>query len=136
MLVILIVFGMSFLSACARGSTTLSEAESAAQTATVEAGFSAIPEDVPIHESAVNLKLAANNTYISYEALGTVEEITNYYRENLEAIGWEKRNKSNESPVGGVVTLLRSKEDANISVTIQSIPESDYVRVLISILRK
>lgn len=124
------------LTACSPGTEVEPDTQVVSRTATAEAGYSALPEDVPMHESMVNLKLAANDTYISYEALGTVDEIAQFYKENLAAKGWEKRNNSNEAPIGGAITLLRAKEDANISVTVQSIPESDYVRVLISVIRK
>jgi hypothetical protein len=133
---ILGLISIFILAACSPGTEVQPDTQVVSRTATAEAGYSALPEDVPIHESMVNLKLAANDTYISYEALGTVEEITEFYRENLAVKGWEKRNNSNEVPIGGAITLLRSKEDANISITVQSIPDSTYVRILISVIRK
>ena len=113
-----------------------SDTEISSATATTQANLALVPPDVPIHEDAINLKFAASNTYISYEVLGTFDEIISYYRDALNSQGWEKRNNSNEEPIGGALTMLRSKTDKNISVTIQTIPESDYVRVLISVVLK
>lgn len=108
----------------------------AASTATAQANVDALPEDVPIREGALNLKFAASNTYITYEVPGTVDEIVEFYRTELESLGWVKRGNSPESPLGGALTLLRSKPDKNISVTVQSIPDSENVRVLITVILK
>lgn len=108
----------------------------AAATATTQANLDSLPDDVPIHVGAENIKFAAGNTYITYEVLGTVNEIVEYYRAELQSQGWEKRNNSPESPLGGSLTILRSKPDKNISVTIQSIPDSEYIRVLINVIIK
>jgi hypothetical protein len=108
----------------------------AATTATVQANVDALPDDVPIAEGALNLKFAAGNTYITYEVPGTVEEIVEFYRSELLTLGWEKKGNNPEQPLGGAITLLRSKTDKNISVTVQSIPESDNVRVLITVIGK
>lgn len=135
-LILLLLTG-SMMVACSREvESGPSDVEVLAATATAQANLALVPPDVPIHENAVNLKFAANNTYISYEVLGTVDEIVSYYRDAMNSQGWEKRSHSNEEPIGGAITLLRSKTDKNISVTIQTIPESEYVRVLISVVFK
>lgn len=108
----------------------------AAATAAVEENIAALPTDVPIHPDAEKLKFAAGNTYITYEVPGDVDTIADYYRTELAALDWEKKGNSPESPLGGALSLLRSKSDKNISVTIQSIPESEYVRVLITVIAK
>lgn len=108
----------------------------AAATATVQANLDSLPDDLPIHAEAENLKFAASNTYITYEVLGTVDEIVEYYRTELQAHGWEKKNNSPEAPIGGALTLLRSKPDKNLSITVQSIPDSEYVRVLINVISR
>ncbi len=125
------------LSACVgRSEQTQTDDEIAAATATAEAMASTIPTDVPIREGALNLKLAANNTYISYEVLGTVDEIVEYYKAEMLSLGWEKRGASPEAPIGGAITLLRYKPEKNVSVTIQSIPKRENVRVLITVIPK
>lgn len=136
---LLLLLTASSLAACSRETVESGPADDAAHvasTATAQANLALVPADVPIHENAVNLKFAAGNTYISYEVLGTLEDIVAYYRDTMASLGWEKRNNSNEQPIGGALTMLRSKPDANISVTIQTIPESEYVRVLISVISK
>jgi hypothetical protein len=115
---------------------TKTDEQIAASAATVQANIDAIPTDVPIHENAIDLKFAAGNTYISYQVPGTVDEIVEYYRTELQTLGWEKKGNSPEAPLGGALTLLRSKPDKNISVTVQSIPESENVRVLITVIAK
>ena len=107
-----------------------------AATATTQANLASLPTDVPIHPEAEVLKFAASNTSISYLVTGDVDTIANYYRTELEAQGWTKRGNSPESPIGDALTLLRVKPDKNISVTIQAIPESDQVRVLITLILK
>jgi len=135
---LLLLLMFSILAACSREveSSAPSDTDVAAGTATALANLASLPPDIPIHDSAINLKLAAENTYISYQALGTPEDIVAYYRDALESQGWERRNNSIEEPIGGATTLLRSKTDKNISITIQSIPESEYVRILISVVLK
>ncbi len=134
---ILLLLVSSMMAACSpEVESGPSEAEIFAATATTQANLALVPPDVPIHENAVNLRFAASNTYISYEVLGTVDEIVSYYRDTMESLGWEKRTNTNEEPIGGALTLLRVKSDKNISVTVQSIPESEYVRVLISVIFK
>lgn len=125
------------VASCSRPEETgKTDEQIAASTSTAQANVDALPEDVPIREGALNLKFAAANTYITYEVPGTVDEIVEYYRTELQALGWEKKGNSPESPLGGALTLLRSKPDKNISVTIQSIPESENVRVLITVIPK
>lgn len=112
------------------------EDELFAATTTAEANLAALPTDVPIHPNAEQLKFAASNTSISYIVTGDLDTLVAYYRSELETQGWEKRGNSPESPIGDALTLLRVKPDKNISVTIQSIPESDQVRVLITLILK
>ena len=137
-ILLLIMVVSLVVSGCSRssGETEKSDAEIVAATATVQANLASIPTDVPIRADGEDFKFAAANTSITYQVLGDVDTITNYYRTELEAQGWEKRGKSPETPLGGAITLLRIKPDKNISVTIQSIPESDHVRVLITLILK
>lgn len=130
---VILVLGMA---ACNRGGAQVEQDEdqSAFTTATAEARIAAIPEDVPVMEGAANLKVGANDTYIAYEVEGVLEDVVLYYRDQLEQSGWEKRGSSPENPIGGAQTLLRYKPEKNISVTIQSIPESTNVRVLMTII--
>ncbi|GAB4569071.1 MAG: hypothetical protein Fur0017_13350 [Anaerolineales bacterium] len=113
-----------------------SESEIAAATATTQAHLDSLPADVPIHPQTEELKFAASNTSITYVVLGDVATITDYYRAELETLEWTKRGNSPENPIGDAITLLRVKPDKKISVTIQSIPESDRVRVLITLILK
>ena len=108
----------------------------AASTVTAQENIDALPTDVPIHPLAENLKFAAGNTYITYQVPGGMDTIIEYYRTELAGLGWEKKGNSSETPLGGALSLLRSKPDKNISVTIQSIPESENVRVLITVIEK
>ncbi|MCC6298586.1 MAG: hypothetical protein IT314_04770 [Anaerolineales bacterium] len=125
------------IAGCSRPEETgKTDEQIAASTATVQANVDALPDDVPIREGALNLKFAAGNTYITYEAPGTVDEIVEFYRIELQSLGWEKKGNSPESPLGGALTILRSKPDKNISVTVQSIPDSENVRVLITVIPK
>lgn len=123
---------------CARRNDgpAFTEEQIAAATAAAEENIQALPTDLPIHPNAEKLKFAANNTYITYEVLGNVDEIVEYYRTELESMGWERRGNSPENPIGGALTILRVKPDKNVSVTIQAIPNSEYVRVLISVILK
>jgi hypothetical protein len=136
-LALLLLLGLMMVACSPRVvESVASDDENTAATVTAQAYLALLPPDVPIHENAVKLKFAAGNTYISYEVLGTLDEIAAYYHDALISQGWEKNNNSNEVPIGGALTLLRSKPDKNISVTIQTIPESEYVRVLISVITK
>lgn len=136
-IVLVVVLALMSIYGCARPQEeSHTDEQIAAATGTAQANVDALPVDVPIVEGAINLKFAANNTYITYEAPGTVEGIVEFYRNELSALGWEKKGSSPEQPLGGAITLLRSKPDKNISVTIQSIPQSDNVRILITVIGK
>lgn len=137
LLLLATLVGMLVLFGCARPTEEVkSDEQIVSATTTVQAKIDALPTDVPIHEGAIRLKFAAGNTYITYEVPGDVDTIVEYYRTELQALGWEKKGNSPETPLGGALSLLRSKPDKNISVTIQSIPESENVRVLISVILK
>ncbi len=112
------------------------DTEVVAATATTQANLASLPADVPIHPEAQELKFAAQNTNISYIVSGGLDANVEYYRVELESQGWTKRGNSPEAPIGDAITLLRVKPDKNISVTIQGIPESDQVRVLITLILK
>jgi len=136
-LILIMLIGVLGLFACARPTEEVkTQAQIISSTTTVQANIDALPTDVPIHENAMNLKFAAGNTYITYEVAGDVDTIANYYRTELEALGWVKKGNGAEKPLGGAITLLRTKPDKNISVTVQSIPESENVRVLITVIKK
>jgi hypothetical protein len=136
-LTLVMLTGVIGLFGCARPTEeVISNEEIISSTATVQANIDALPTDVPIHENAINLKFAAGNTYITYEVPGDVDTIAEYYRTELAALGWEKKGNSPEQPIGGAITILRTKPDKNISVTVQSIPESENVRVLITVIKK
>jgi len=137
--VILFIMVLSFaLYGCSRASeeSSQSDTEVAAATATTQANLDSLPADVPIRPEAEELKFAAQNTNISYIVSGGLDANVDYYRAELEAQGWTKRGNSPENPIGDAITLLRVKPDKNISVTIQGIPESDKVRVLITLILK
>lgn len=139
-IIIILITGMvaALLYGCGRpaAETDKTDTEIVAATATTQANLDSLPTDVPIPPEAEQLKFAAQNTNISFIIAGDLDTITNYYRVELEAQGWTKRGNSPEKPIGEALTLLRVKPDKNISVTIQSIPESDQVRVLITIIVK
>lgn len=136
-LILVLIVAVLGIYGCARPQEeTKSDEQIASSTATVQANIDALPTDVPIHENATNLKFAAGNTYITYQVPGTVDEIVEFYRAELLALGWEKKGNSPEQPLGGALTILRSKPDKNISVTVQSIPDSENVRVLITVIAK
>lgn len=113
-----------------------SASEIDAATATAQSNLSGLPPEIPINEGGYNFRFAAENTYISYEVDGAFDTIVEYYRTELEALGWEKKNNSNEAPLSEALTLLRSRPDKNISVTIQQIPQRETVRILITVINK
>ncbi|HRQ23423.1 MAG TPA: hypothetical protein PLF42_08375 [Anaerolineales bacterium] len=137
-LIVVLLFLVLAVYGCARPVETdgRTDEQLAAATAAVEENIQALPTDLPIHPDAEKLRFAAGNTYITYEVLGDVDTIVDYYRTELESMGWEKRGNSPETPIGGALTILRVKPDKNVSITVQSIPSSDYVRVLISVILK
>ncbi len=95
-----------------------------------------VPETVPVLASAYDLAVTADDTYIAYKAPETYASTVTFYQTELAAQGWEQINK-NDAAFGGSTTLLRSRPEANISVTIQAVPGDDNaVRVLISLTKK
>jgi hypothetical protein len=96
----------------------------------------AVPANVPVMASAYDLAVTADGTYIAYKAPETYPAAVEYYQAELVSQGWEKLNK-NDAEFGGSTTLLRTRPEANISVTIQEVPGDDNaVRVLISLSLK
>jgi hypothetical protein len=106
------------------------EAATAGPAATPTENLNVLPEDVPILEGAESLEVTLDGTYISYQAPSTVDDATKFYQDQLEAAGWERVNKK-DSGFGDSITLLRSKPEQNIAVTLQSISGSQNIRVLI-----
>lgn len=94
-----------------------------------------IQEDVPILDGALDLRVTSNGTFIRYEAPSTIEDAIKFYQDQLAVQGWEQQNKG-DSGFGDSITLLRSKGNQNISVTLQSIAGSDNVRVQIALSPK
>lgn len=136
---VLFIIVVSFvLYGCSRPAedTGKTDTEVAAATATTQANLASLPADVPIHPEAEEIKFAAQNTNISYIVSSGLDANVEYYRVELEAQGWTRRGNSPENPIGDAITLLRVKPDKNISVTIQGIPESEQVRVLITLILK
>ncbi len=115
----------------ATSQTAATTGPQAANTATPNT----IQADVPMLDNAQSLQVSLNGTYIAYEAKSTIGEATTFYQVQLEANGWERVNK-NDSGFGDSITLLRSKPDQKISVTLQSISGSDNIRVLIALSPK
>jgi len=111
------------------------EATAATASTPTPDSLSQIQEDVPILDGAVNLKVSSGGTVIRYEAPSTVQDATDFYQTQMAEQGWEQQNKG-DSGFGDSITLLRSKPEQTISVTIQSIPNSDDVRVLITLSPK
>ena len=95
----------------------------------------ALQEDVPILEGATDLKITSGGAVINYQVESTVAEATQFYQEQLAALGWEQRSRT-DSGFGDSITLLRSKPEQNISVTLQSIAGSTNVRVQITLTPK
>ncbi|MCC7358237.1 MAG: hypothetical protein IT317_02100 [Anaerolineales bacterium] len=96
----------------------------------------AVPEHVPILAGAYDLTVTADGTYIAYKADEAYDAAVEYYQSELVAQGWEQINK-NDAAFGESITLLRSRPEANISITIQSVPgDAPSVRVLISLTKK
>lgn len=95
-----------------------------------------IPEDIPVVEGALELKVTAGGNTIAYQAPETtLETVTAYYQTELETLGWVMVNKK-DSGFADSITLLRKKPDRNLSITLQSIAGSQNVRVLITIVQK
>jgi hypothetical protein len=133
-----------FLAACA--APTATETAASQPTATEQASEETVPVieatpteaglPVPVFDGAQKYRSSNNNTYISYEVPDTtVEVVAAFYREQLAAEGWEQKNKT-DTGFGGSVTILRSKPDKNISVSIDTNVVNNGVRVLITIIPK
>jgi len=129
----------SVLAACGGGSGTPAGSSSNSGNSNPPTGAAPpelqVQEDVPILEGALDLKVTSNGTYITYAALGTVDDATQFYQEQLAALGWEQKNRQ-DSGFGDSITLLRSKPDQNISVTIQSVSGGENIKVLIALSPK
>jgi hypothetical protein len=92
--------------------------------------------DVPIFEGAENYKSTGNGTYISYDVPDTtVDIVIKFYQEQLLALGWEQKSKT-DTGFGQSITILRSKPDKNISVSIDTNVINNGVRVLITLIPK
>lgn len=108
------------------------DSEPAAPEATPTAEMS----DVPIYAGAEDYKTTNNGTYISYVVPNVaIADVTKFYQDELAASGWEQKNKK-DSGFGESITILRSKPDKNISVSIDINVVNNGVRVLITIIPK
>ncbi len=95
-----------------------------------------VPEGVPVLETAFDLAVTSDGSYIAYKAPESFEQAVAFYQTGLADAGWERINK-NDAAFGSSTTLLRARPEATISVTIQAVPGNDNaVRVLISYTKK
>jgi hypothetical protein len=69
---------------------------------------------------ATDLKQTTDGTYIAYKAAETYDNAVAFYQAELVNEGWERVN-NNDAEFGGSTTLLRTRPEANITVTIQSV---------------
>ncbi|OGO26721.1 MAG: hypothetical protein A2136_00795 [Chloroflexi bacterium RBG_16_54_11] len=106
------------------------------ETAEPETPSTPETSDFPIFEGAVDYKSTGDGTYISYNVPDTtVEIVSKFYLEQLAAQGWEQKNKQ-DTGFGGSITIVRSKPDTTISVTIDTNAVNNGVRVLITLIPK
>jgi hypothetical protein len=106
------------------------------EPAAPEASPTAEMSDVPIYAGAEDYKTTNNGTYISYVIPDVaIADVIKFYQDELAADGWEQKNKK-DSGFGESITILRSKPDKNISVSIDTNVVNNGVRVLITIIPK
>jgi hypothetical protein len=127
--------GLGLLLAAACSAPAASPAVDDAPAATATPGPD-LPDGVPVLDNAADLSVTADGSYIAYTAAATFDDTVAFYQDQLAANGWERINQ-NDAAFGSSTTLLRARPEANISVTIQSVPGDDNaVRVLISWTKK
>ncbi|MBI4769017.1 MAG: hypothetical protein HY784_01035 [Chloroflexi bacterium] len=93
-----------------------------------------IPEDVPIYQGAAHLQVDSRGATITYSARGTLQELFDFYETELEARGWSAVGGS-DSLFGKLATVLRTKGDGRISVTMNGNPNTDEIFVQINLAR-
>ena len=132
----------SALSACAASGSadiaTVAPENTQSEVIPAEPEATPTPEisDVPIFEGAVDYKSTGDGTYITYNVPDTtVEIVSNFYKEQLAAQGWEQINKK-DTGFGESITIMRSKPEMNVSVTINTNVVNKGVRVLITLIPK
>lgn len=132
---LLVWCGLSLLVAACGGGGAANSGGDAPAAPTPTAGPT-VPETVPLLATAYDLAVTADDSYIAYKAPETYDTTVAFYQTELAALGWEQINR-NDAAFGGSTTLLRTRPEANISVTIQAVPGDDNaVRVLISLTKK
>lgn len=94
-----------------------------------------LPNDVPMLENALGLKVNSSSTDISYRVVGTFEDVVKFYQAELLTLGWEQKSKK-DTGFATNITLLRFKSDASLSVTIQAVAGTDEVSIRITRLPK
>lgn len=93
-----------------------------------------VPEDVPIMEGYSNLQVA-NASNISYKVDGEIEDVVNFYQQELPNYGWESAGNP-DTQAGRIAAMLRVNQDGDrMSINMQHNELGGFVVVTITIAR-
>jgi hypothetical protein len=94
-----------------------------------------VPVDVPVPEEAYQLQVVRQGRIVTFQADGTIDDLVNFYTENLSSLGWEATN-SPDTAVGSIATLIRKNEAGDqISINMQANELGGFVRVTVTVGR-
>jgi hypothetical protein len=93
-----------------------------------------VPADVPVLEGAYELKASPDGFSISYLAVTSLEDATQFYLAQLAEAGWEVGKTDVNRHIGGLQTSMqRDKAESRIVVSLRLLDGEQVVRVMITL---
>jgi hypothetical protein len=107
------------------------------ETETSDFGSYGQPIDVPIIDGAIDVQVSRTGENIGYKAdAHTLQEMYDYYREQLDIIGWIPGPNEIETVVSRQISLARANEAGDrITISMQHNPVGEFVIVSIFLTR-
>lgn len=129
----LIILGLiPGLTACQDSPAALVDGPGA--TATAQAMFNRIPDDVPVMDGAYELRVSSSGNSVSYRVQAVFEDVIRFYQDQTPAMGWEQLG--GEQIMMDSITMQRAKQDRNMSILISAVKDSNEVLVTVMIASK
>lgn len=95
-----------------------------------------LPEDVPLIPGYRKLTITSDGSNIAFEVDGSIENVVNFYTEELANLGWEL-SRSPDKTYSAFGAISRVKESGDrITISLQHNPFGDFVVVQMVVLRQ
>lgn len=95
-----------------------------------------ISEMIPIMPNGYDVTATSKGTKVDYKVDATIEDVINYYQDELEKLGWEK-TRTPDTSTGNIGTMLRENaESKRITLNMQYNPNAQFTVVTVVVVDK